>query len=102
MNVYDDIVKGLEEAIAFEKGKGNARVQKRIVNPIEEFTSAQVKEIRKSLKMSQSVFAVVMGVSIKTVEAWEAGTNKPNGSARRLLHVLKTDPEILTRCNILA
>jgi putative transcriptional regulator len=43
-----------------------------------------------------------MGVSTKTVEAWEAGTNKPIGSARRFLSVLKSDPSLLNKCNIIS
>ena len=43
-----------------------------------------------------------MGVSVKTVEAWEAGTNKPIGSARRFLSVLKADPTLLSRINIIS
>jgi len=35
-----------------------------------------------------------MGVSIKTVEAWEAGTNHPSGSASRLLHMMELDNEL--------
>ena len=35
-----------------------------------------------------------MGVSIKTVEAWEAGTNHPSGSANRLLHMMELDNEL--------
>ena len=34
-------------------------------------------------------------MSVKTVEAWEAGTNKPIGAARRFLSVLKADPNLL-------
>ena len=33
-----------------------------------------------------------MGVSIKTVEAWEAGRNHPDGAACRLLYLTQKDP----------
>ena len=33
-------------------------------------------------------------VSTKTVEAWEAGRNIPDGPARRMLSMLKQDPSI--------
>ena len=33
-----------------------------------------------------------MGVSAKTVEAWEAGRNQPSGTACRLLAITKKDP----------
>ena len=44
----------------------------------------------------------VKGVSVKTVEAWEAGTNKPIGAARRFLSVLKADPKLLVKNNIIS
>ena len=30
-----------------------------------------------------------MGVSAKTVEAWEAGTNRPSGTASRILSMME-------------
>ena len=100
MGVYESIIKGLNEAVDYEAGKGKARVTKCTVNPAPEFNAEQIKEVRLSLGMTQITFAEVMGVSPKTVEAWEAGTNKPIGSARRFLSVLRTDPSILTNCDI--
>jgi len=38
-----------------------------------------------------------MGVSPKTVEAWESGRNKPEGASRRLLEVVQNDPGFLKR-----
>ena len=36
--------------------------------------------------------AKYMGVSVKTVEAWEAGRNHPEGAACRLLSMTRSDP----------
>ena len=47
--------------------------------------AADVKAGRESLRVSQSVFARFLGVSAQTVKAWEQGTRKPVGAARRLL-----------------
>jgi putative transcriptional regulator len=41
--------------------------------------------------MTQNVFAAYMGVSPKTVEAWEGGRTHPNGTAFRLLDVLASN-----------
>ena len=38
--------------------------------------------------MSQRIFAGYLGVSDKTVEAWEAGTNRPSGAACRILRMM--------------
>jgi len=39
--------------------------------------------------MTQVLFANYMGVSLKTVEAWEKGTNRPTGTACRLISMLE-------------
>jgi len=46
---------------------------------------ADVKSARKAMGVSQPVFARFLGVSAQTVKAWEQGTRKPVGAARRLL-----------------
>jgi putative transcriptional regulator len=102
MGVYESIIQGLTEAVEYEKGNGKARTSKCTVNPAPEFTSQEIKDIRLGFGMTQLTFAEVMGVSVKTVEAWEAGTNKPIGSARRFLSVLKADPTLLSRINIIS
>jgi putative transcriptional regulator len=100
MNVYDSIVKGLNEAIDYEKGHGNARKAKCTVAPVPDFNAKQIKDVRGSLDMSQEMFAKVMGVSKKTVEAWEAGTNKPIGTARRMLSLIQSDSTLVTKYKI--
>ena len=102
MSVYESLLQGLQEAIAFEEGTGKARVSKCTVNPAPEYDAKQIKQVRLSLGMTQVTFAEVMGVSPKTVEAWEAGTNRPIGSARRFLSVLQTDPTLLKKLNIIS
>lgn len=102
MDVYDSIVHGLNEAIEYEKGNINARKVKCTVSPVPEFTAEEIKTIRNELSMTQIIFAAVLGVSVKTVEAWEAGTNVPIGTARRMIGMLQADPTIPTRYNIVS
>ena len=94
--------KGLNEAIEYEKGNIHARTAKCTVSPVPDFSSEEIKDIRLGFGMTQVTFAEVMGVSVKTVEAWEAGTNKPIGAARRFLSVLKADPNLLVKNNIIS
>jgi len=51
--------------------------------------------MRHKFEMSLSVFAEVLGVSTKTVEAWESGFRKPSGAYARLLQIITHDPEAL-------
>lgn len=59
-----------------------------------------IESLRHTLNMTQSTFAALMGVSQKTVEAWEAGTNVPLGTARRMLGLLQSDNSIPVKYKI--
>ena len=87
-SIYDDLVTGLKQAIEFEKGTGTAKVTNYVIQPLKTYDKTEIKRIRNHSGMSQTVFADYMGVSKKTVEAWECGRNKPTGSACRLLTIL--------------
>lgn len=87
--MYEGLKKGLNEAIAMEKGEVKGRKVTYVFTPLKKYSNTQVKKIRNSINMTQSVFANYMGVSPKTVEAWERGTNHPIGPACRLLSLLE-------------
>jgi putative transcriptional regulator len=99
--MYDDVVKGLHEAIDYEKGKRkDIRVDRVCVAQIPRFKGEKIKSIRMKQKMTQAVFSSVLGVSLKTVEAWESGRNVPNGPAQRMLYLLDKDDALLERYEI--
>jgi putative transcriptional regulator len=54
----------------------------------------------KKTGLSQVMFAGSLGVSPKTVEAWENGRNKPEGASRRLLEIVRDDPRFLMRFHV--
>ena len=101
MKVYEGIIQGLEEAIGYNEGKIKARSNKMSISPVPNFEATEIKSIRNELGMTQVLFAGFMGVSTKTVEAWEAGRNIPDGPARRILSMLKIDPALPQRFNII-
>jgi len=45
------------------------------------------------LGVSQDKFAMILGVSKRTVENWEQGRRHPTGAARSLLKIVEADPE---------
>ena len=49
------------------------------LEPIERFEPEETWLIRKETGLTQVMFVKYMGVSVKTVEAWEAGRNHPEG-----------------------
>lgn len=51
-----------------------------------------VQAIRNATGLSQSEFALLIGVSVKTLQNWEQGRRDPQGPARALLTVFRNDP----------
>ena len=47
-----------------------------------EFPEPEVKAIREKMGVSQDKFAVILGVSKRTVENWEQGRRNPTGAGR--------------------
>ena len=89
---FDNIMEGLNEALEDSKKKNLKRKYISFV-PVKDYTKEEVKKIRNSTGMSQRAFAQYMGVSVKTVESWEAGKNTPNGSASRILDMISNDDQ---------
>ena len=67
-----------------------------------QFSLGEIKEIGNSTGLTQVLFAKYMGVSVKTVEAWEAGRNRPEGTACRLLTLTRKDPAFPLKSGIVS
>lgn len=63
-----------------------------VAQPVHEYTAREIKDIRRACGLTQLQFAAFMGVSNKTIEAWESGRNTPVGPACRLLAFAEKDP----------
>jgi len=84
---YKDLKKGLEEIIAYKKGKITLKSETiRIPEPPKEYGAKDIKRIRGNY--SQGVFAKILNVSLNTVQAWEGGIRNPNHAALRLLEII--------------
>jgi putative transcriptional regulator len=97
MSVYENIMQGLTEAADYQQGKIRTRKTKLTIKPVDNFKTDEIKRIRQRTGLSQVMFAGSMGVSPKTVEAWENGRNKPEGASRRLLELVRDDHGFLQR-----
>ena len=53
------------------------------------------KYARAKVGMSQSEFAGLLGVSVRTYQEWEQGRRSPTGAAQTLLRVAVKHPEAL-------
>lgn len=93
---YDDLMASIEEAIVDSKSQ-EKKLNRRVVTiiPVKEYHSEEIKKIRKDMGLSQKLFASYLGVSNKTVEAWERGINQPSGAASRILHMMEMDSNLI-------
>lgn len=101
-SIFGDIKLGLEQAIEYEKGNLKAKKTTITIAPVDAFTAQEIKEIRNNTGLTQLLFAKYMGVSVKTVESWEAGRNHPEGAACRLLSLTRKDPEFPQKSGFVA
>jgi putative transcriptional regulator len=51
------------------------------------------KAVREKLGLSQNEFAALIGISPRTLQNWEQGHRRPEGTARALLRVAECHPE---------
>jgi len=88
--LFDDLVQSLNEANFIAKGKAPA--SRRFV-----LTPPDVKAVREKIGLSQSEFARLMNVSIKTLQNWEQHRRIPSGPAAALLKVVSTAPDVVLK-----
>lgn len=96
-NVGAEIVESLREFV--ETLKSGADLEstfncRRVDVKVDETTydPELVRETRQLLRASQSVFGKFLGVSVKTVRAWEQGANVPSEIAKRFMDEIRYNP----------
>lgn len=90
---FSGIIAGLNEALAYEKGKAKAETiaRKRSLPDVD------VAKVRNSLCMTQKSFASMLGVSCRTVEAWECGKSNPAPTAIKLMYLISNDHSLVQK-----
>ena len=88
--MFNELMESIREMDAIQKGK---RQPSRVI----EYPEIQVKQLRESIGISQEKFALMLGVSKRTVENWEQGRAKPNAQAALLIRLVARYPETMER-----
>ena len=83
--LYENIKRGMEEAIAHSRGQDN---EVRVYRP----RQVDVKSVRSKTGLTQEQFAAAFGISVATLRHWERGDRKPHGPALVLLNAADSDP----------
>lgn len=94
---FAELMESAGQALEYERGARDGYRITRVVVPKAPppMSSHEIAGIRKRLNYSQSIFARVLNVSTKTVQAWEQGARVPSDAALKLLTIAKKHPEVL-------
>jgi len=88
----EKLIKSAKQAEAHASGKKKLRTKLFEIEPIPDYEPQQIKDIRTRLGLTQVLMGGVVGVSTKTIEAWEIGYRRPSSTAMRVLAELDTNP----------
>jgi putative transcriptional regulator len=84
---FDQLIKGVREMKRHMAGKAvrGARTT--------QMDEPDVRTIREAAKISQSQFAELIGVNLRTLQNWEQRRTRPTGPARALLKIVASNPK---------
>lgn len=60
-------------------------------------TPARIKQIRAKYQLSQSKFAIILSISVRTLQNWEIGHRVPSSPAQSLLRVAEENPNVFLK-----
>jgi putative transcriptional regulator len=84
--MFKELLESVEQMDAIVRGRKKPARQFAYPEP-------EVRTIREKTGLSQGQFAILIGVSKRTLENWEQGRRHPTGPARALLKIVAADPE---------
>lgn len=92
-DLFSNIEEGLKAALAYQRGE---EVPGLVVHE-RSLPDVDAAEVRKSLSLTQRAFAAILGVSCRTVEAWESGRSNPAPTAKKLMYLIREDPTLVSK-----
>ena len=84
--LFQQLAASLKEGGAILRGKKKPARSTTLDSP-------DAKAVRKKLGLKQHQFAALLGISHRTLQNWEQGHRRPEGTARALLRVAESHPE---------
>ncbi|MPM66214.1 hypothetical protein SDC9_113121 [bioreactor metagenome] len=86
-SLFDELVHSLKEGGSIMRGE--MRASRRIAAK-----TIDVRAVRERTGLSQSEFAHLIQVSVKTLQNWEQHRRAPTGPAAALLKIVDSEPRI--------
>jgi len=81
---------------ALEYARGERELKTTIVPVGQDFTPKQIIAIREKRGLSQTRFAHLLSVNVKTLQSWEQGLRKPSKPTMRLLQIFDSPEDFQT------
>lgn len=93
--LFGELKESLGQALQHARGKRADLRVTLLPAPPSPMSQTEIVELRQHLNCSQAVFARLLNVSLKTVQAWEQGVREPGDAALKLLAIARKNPEAL-------
>jgi putative transcriptional regulator len=81
-----------EKLIASIKEAGEIKAGRKMPIRMYEIKPPEIRNVRERLNVSQNEFALMIGVSVRTLQNWEQGRREPDGPAKALLRIALRNP----------
>ncbi|MDZ7699386.1 MAG: NadS family protein [Deltaproteobacteria bacterium] len=81
-----------EKLVASVKEAGEIKAGRKAPSRVFDIKPPEIRTVREKLNVSQSEFALMIGVSVRTLQNWEQGRRKPDGPAKALLRIASRNP----------
>ena len=95
--IFDELMEGVAAMKNHREGKVTLRTYNVEPEALPKVDSKLIKDTRKKLNCSRSVFARKLRINERTLEKWEQGRAKPNPQAAVLLLLVRQYPDTLER-----
>lgn len=96
-NLFEELKQGIREIKDYKASKITLRTHKIKKRPRPTISPETILDTREKLHMSRAVFAIKLGVSVRTLEKWEQGKIVPNDQAVALILLVRKYPDTLKR-----
>lgn len=84
---FAQLLTGVGELVRYSQGKVVTGLRVHKVEP------PDIKQVRESVKVTQTEFAHLIGVNVRTLQNWEQKRSRPRGAAHALLRLVASDPK---------
>jgi len=85
-------IEQFEKLVASVKEAGEIKAGRKAASRVYDINPPEIKTVREKLNVSQNEFALMIGVSVRTLQNWEQNRRKPEGPAKALLRIASKNP----------